>query len=198
LRLKLNSPLTLWNEDEVEAMYALADELGLPIQFDPLITRRDNGDADPQRLSPSEEGIARLHAQQRERDVVRRANRQCATGMPAVAASLEARATGREKHCGAGSSSITIDPFGNVYPCVQWRRKIGNLHEDSIGALWNGSTALAEVRRLSYEVRKAVDDHQAWGLGFCPGSAEQETGNPTQLYPGIRVLRDMRVKAKVA
>jgi molybdenum cofactor biosynthesis enzyme MoaA len=56
LRIKLNSPLTLWNEREVVAMYALADDLGLPIQFDALITRRDNGDASPQRISPSARG----------------------------------------------------------------------------------------------------------------------------------------------
>ena len=210
LRIKLNSPLTLWNEREVEAMYALADDLGIPIQFDPLITRRDNGDAEPQRISPSREGIARLHQHQRERDATRRARRGAAVTESAVVfepsatvnplkeveapRGVEPSTGGREKHCGAGSSSITIDPFGNVYPCVQWRRRIGNLHEDSIRTLWNHSDELAEIRRLSTEVKEAVDRHQAPGLGFCPGSAEQETGSPMQLYPGIQIMRDLRTK----
>ena len=194
LRIKVNTPLTLWNEREVAATYALADELGVPIQFDPLITRRDNGDPEPQRIAPSAEGIAGLHANQRARDAARRAK------LPSRATSsevgIEPPATGREKHCGAGSSSITVDPFGNVYPCVQWRRRIGNLHEQSIRTLWNHSDELAEVRRLAVEVKEAVDRQGATGLGFCPGSAEQETGSPTRLYPGIvQIIHDMRARS---
>lgn len=191
LRIKLNCPLTVWNEHESEAMYALADELGLPADFDPLITRRDNGDAEPQQIAPSREGIARLFQHQRERGAALRARRP-ATAKAAAAAEPDPPATGREKHCGAGSSSITVDPFGNVYPCVQWRRRIGNLHEESISTLWLHSDELAEVRRLAMDVKAAVDGHQASDMGFCPGSAERETGNPTRLYPAIEVIRDMR------
>ncbi len=36
------------------------------------------------------------------------------------------------KNCGAGASGIAVDPFGNVYPCVQWRRPLGNLHQQPI------------------------------------------------------------------
>ena len=43
------------------------------------------------------------------------------------------------KHCGAGSATVTVDPFGNVYPCVQWRRRVGNLHEQSIQTTWRQS-----------------------------------------------------------
>jgi MoaA/NifB/PqqE/SkfB family radical SAM enzyme len=196
LRIKLNCPLTVWNEYESEAMYALADELGLPVDFDPLITRRDNGDAEPQQIAPSREGIARLFQQQRERGVALRSRRP-STAKAALAADPDPPTTGREKHCGAGSSSITIDPYGNVYPCVQWRRRIGNLHEQSIATLWHHSDELAEVRRLAMDVKAAVDGHQASGTGFCPGSAELETGSPTQLYPAIKVIRDMRKRADV-
>jgi MoaA/NifB/PqqE/SkfB family radical SAM enzyme len=209
LRIKLNSPFTLWNEHEFEAMYALADDLGVQVQFDTLITRRDNGDAEPQRISASLEGLARLAAHQRERDAVRRAGSSGSSlvMMPRAAAprapngalaAAEAPVAAASKHCGAGSSSITVDPFGNVYPCVQWRRRIGNLHVDSIRDLWNHSDQLAEVRRLGYEIHEAVDRQRVHGLGFCPGSAEQEMGSPTKLYPGIQLMRDMRSKSKVA
>lgn len=191
LRIKLNSPLTLWNEHEIEAVYALADELGVPGDFDPLITRRDNGDAEPQQIAPSREGIARLLKHQRARSIALRA-KQPSIATVAAQAEADPPATGREKHCGAGSSSITVDPFGNVYPCVQWRRRIGNLHEQSITTLWHDSDELAEVRRLAMDVKAAVDEHGAPDMGFCPGSAELETGSPTQLYPAIRVIRDMR------
>ena len=58
LRLGLKAPLTAWNEHEIEAMYALADALGVPLEFDPQLTPRDNGDADPLAVAPSRAGVA--------------------------------------------------------------------------------------------------------------------------------------------
>ncbi len=196
LRIKLNCALTLWNEHEIEAMFALADALGVPIQVDPQITRRDDGDPGPLAVAPSAEGIARLMVVQRQR-------------ASAIAARTGARADGpgndaarspanaADKHCGAGSSTVIVDPFGNVYPCVQWRRRVGNLHEHSIRTLWNQSEELAEVRRIATEVRDAVDRHGTPGFAFCPGTAEQETGRATQLYPVARLLLDLRKRIPV-
>jgi MoaA/NifB/PqqE/SkfB family radical SAM enzyme len=194
LRIKLNAPVTLWNEHEIEAMHALADDLGAAIDFDPAITRRDDGGSQPQQVAPSRAGVARLLAHQRQRAAIER-SRQTSPAVPSAQAQIEPPSTGREKHCGAGSSSITVDPYGNVYPCVQWRRRIGNLHEQSIPTLWHHSDELTEVRRLAIDVKRAVDDHDAPGTGFCPGSAELETGSPTRVYPAIRVLLDMRARA---
>jgi MoaA/NifB/PqqE/SkfB family radical SAM enzyme len=82
--------------------------------------------------------------------------------------------------CGAGSSGIAVDPFGNVYPCVQWRRAVGNLHERSIRDIWAGNAELEEVRRMSEEVKRNL---VPGGLSmFCPGTAEGLTGSP---IPGL-------------
>lgn len=184
LRVKLNSPLTAWNEAEIEAMFALADEWDLPIQFDPQITPRDDGDPGPLAIAPSRVGVARLLALQRERAAARQRDREPrSTDTAEVAGS---------KHCGAGSATVTVDPFGNVYPCVQWRRRVGNLHEQSIQTIWRQSQELAEVRRLAVEVKQAVSQHGPLGFGFCPGLAEQETGDPAGLYPAARRLLDLR------
>jgi len=100
------------------------------------------------------------------------------------------------KHCGAGSSGIAVDPFGNVYPCVQWRRAAGNLHESSIHEIWARSAVLASVRSLSVDVKEAVARHGEDGplLNFCPGTAEALTGDPLAVYEGARqrvaILRD--------
>ncbi len=193
LRLKINSALTAWNEHEIEAMFALADEAGVPLQFDPQITRRDDGDREPLEIAPSPEGMARLFRIQRERAGSRE------SGPQASSATMEKPAPGaHDKHCGAGSSTVVVDPYGNVYPCVQWRRRIGNLHESSIGTLWNHSTELTEVRRLAVEARQAVDSHGTPGLAFCPGTAEQETGHATRLYPVAKLLLDLRKRLPVA
>ncbi|MBV8203286.1 MAG: radical SAM protein, partial [Acidobacteria bacterium] len=60
LRVKLNSTMTAWNEQEIADMMALADSLELPLQIDPEVTPRDDGDREPQSISPSRAGVRRL------------------------------------------------------------------------------------------------------------------------------------------
>jgi MoaA/NifB/PqqE/SkfB family radical SAM enzyme len=167
VRFKINSTLTRWNESEIEDMYALAERFGAPLTFDPDVTPRDDGDRSPLELSATEEGRRRLFTYGSAVEVMRQGDSE----LPAVDS---------KKHCGAGSSGIAVDPFGNVYPCVQWRRPVGNLHERSIPDIWKGNSALEEVRRLSEEVKRALP---RGGLGmFCPGTAEGLTGSP---MPGL-------------
>jgi MoaA/NifB/PqqE/SkfB family radical SAM enzyme len=183
LRLKLNSTLTAWNEGEIGGMFALADGLGLPLQVDPEVTPRDDGDRTPLQAAPSREGVKRLFDLQFER------GRAAAAG----AAPVEVARGGDDgtvpvplhKHCGAGSAGIAVDPYGNVYPCVQWRRPVGNLHRQRIGEIWRESAGLREVRELTVEAKGLVDGYGPGGalLNFCPGTAAASAGDPLRMYP---------------
>jgi MoaA/NifB/PqqE/SkfB family radical SAM enzyme len=104
-----------------------------------------------------------------------------------------------EKHCGAGSSGIAVDPYGNVYPCVQWRRPVGNLHERSIRDIWATSSGLAEVRALTVEAKKMVDGYGAGGalLAFCPGNAAALGGDPLRVYPAAQRRMELAQEAQV-
>jgi len=196
LRIKLNAPMTLWNEHEVEAMFALADGMGVRIDVDPEITGRDDGDMSPQDIGPTRAGMARLlDILQQRAAAVRKTRPQRPTTEERT--STSAALLGDRKACGAGSSSVTVDPFGNVYPCVQWRRTIGNLHDASIKAMWNHSAELTEVRRLAVEARKTLDGLGTPGFGYCPGSAERETGRATKLYPVARLLLELQQRAAI-
>jgi mycofactocin biosynthetic radical S-adenosylmethionine protein MftC len=174
MRVKINSTLTRWNEDEAEGMLDLAASLGLPIQIDPEVTPKDDGDREPLSIAPSREGVRRLFDLQMERAV-----------SVARGADDGTLPTPVEKHCGAGSAGVAVDPFGNVYPCVQWRRAVGNLHRQSIGEIWTGSAGLREVRGLTAEAKLRVDAFGPSGgfLNFCPGSAAVRTGDPLNVYP---------------
>lgn len=184
LRVKVNSTLTRWNEDDVEKMLALTDGLGLPLQFDPDVTPRDDGDTEPLTIAPTRGGVERLFTVQADRaragsvplSVAREGDDET---MPVPPAGSVA------KHCGAGSAGIAVDPYGNVYPCVQWRRPVGNLHEQSIRDIWTGSAGLREVRELTVRAKEVVDAHGPAGprLNFCPGLAETRGGDPLQMYP---------------
>jgi AdoMet-dependent heme synthase len=178
LRFKINSTLTRWNESEIGEMFALAERLDAPITVDPELTPRDDGDRTPLQIAATHEGLRRLHEARSRRggsgtgDVIRQGDAE----LPA----LDSR-----KHCGAGSSGIAVDPYGNVYPCVQWRRPVGNLHESSLREIWRGNGKLDEIRRLTTEVKARVAEKGALGkfLNFCPGIAEAVTGTPLEVSP---------------
>jgi MoaA/NifB/PqqE/SkfB family radical SAM enzyme len=181
LRVKVNSTLTCWNEAEAEGMLDLAASFGVPIQVDPEVTPRDDGDREPLSVAPSREGVRKLFALQVERA------RAAGGGELAVAHGADDGTLPApvEKHCGAGSSGVAVDPYGNVYPCVQWRRPVGNLHRQSIREIWAGSAGLREAREITAEAKRLVDGFGPSGsfLNFCPGSAATRTGDPLQVYP---------------
>jgi len=181
LRVKLNSTLTAWNEGEIEAMFSLADALGLRLQVDSEVTPRDDGGREPLQVTPSRDGVLRLFRVQTER------GRALAAGAaPEVVRSAdESVPVPVGKHCGAGSSGLAVDPFGNVYPCVQWRRPVGNLHRQSLREIWQSSAGLAQVRELTAQALEVVDGHGPRGylLNFCPGTAAAHgDGDPLAVY----------------
>jgi MoaA/NifB/PqqE/SkfB family radical SAM enzyme len=185
LRLRINSTLTAWNEGEVEGMLDIAEELGVVLQFDAQVTPRDDGDREPLAIAASREGVAAMFAAQAGR-ALRGAGAAPAT---AVAASSHAEPPAPpDRHCGAGSSGLAIDPYGNVYPCVQWRRPVGNLHEARIGEIWRTSNGLREVRGVTRQVKRslAIYGQAAPLMAFCPGLAESLTGSPLEIYPQAR------------
>jgi MoaA/NifB/PqqE/SkfB family radical SAM enzyme len=196
LRVKLNSTLTAWNEGEIEAMFAVADALGLPLQVDPEVTPRDDGAREPLQVAPTPEGVLRLFRLQFERGRAATAAEGAGNARPVEVArggDDGTVPTPVHKHCGAGSSGLAIDPSGNVYPCVQWRRPVGNLHGRTLREIWSGAGPLAEVRDLTVRVKEELGRQGAGAhlLNFCPGSAATQTGSPLALYPAAVQRREL-------
>jgi AdoMet-dependent heme synthase len=192
LRVKLNGTLTRWNEHQIEDMFELTDRLGLRFSLSPTVTPRDDGDSGPLAVAPSADGVRRLYRllDQRIPDAPAES--------PTCHGTADGGAVTQTKNCGAGSSGIAVDPFGNVYPCIQWRRPLGNLHERSIGEIWRDSPALGEIRRTSEAARRQVVELGTEGIGLshCMGLSEEKTGDPLALDPQAvhhaQLLREVR------
>lgn len=174
LRVKANSALTRWNEGELATMFALTTDLGIALQVDPEVKPRDNGDRTPLDIAPTDSGLRAM------KEFFALRNSSVASEQSALPSHLQPSRHPEDKHCGAGASNLAVDPYGNVLPCVQWRRPIGNLHSTSLRSLWMSSTALSDVRDITKTVRKEVAERaQTHGaFAFCPGLAELETGSP--------------------
>jgi MoaA/NifB/PqqE/SkfB family radical SAM enzyme len=184
LRVKINSTLTLWNETEVERMYTIADSLGMPLKFDPAVTPRDDGDETPLNVAPTAGGVRALYTTQFERS--RKLGERILDPRRSAEDADLVEVDG--KHCGAGSAAVAIDPFGNVYPCVAWRVPVGNVHEQSLGAIWSSSVELDAVRAQVVGVRSALEKEGPVGnlMSFCPGLASRRTGRPDEVTPDMR------------
>jgi MoaA/NifB/PqqE/SkfB family radical SAM enzyme len=189
LRLKLNCTLTAWNEHEVDAMLQLIDHFEVPFSFSSSVSPKDDGGTDPLRIAPSPAGTAELARLLEERQVVNQPDdldvvqeTELTDDAPQVA-----------RHCGAGSASLTIDQWGNVLPCVQWRREVGNIRQTPIAEIWSTSQGLEEVRDVTVEakgVASRISGPRSVSF-FCPGLAELRTGNPLTLYPPLSSDEDV-------
>lgn len=177
VRVGLKCPITRDNQDEVLDMHRLARDLDTVIIFDPVITPRDDGDKDPLRLMATDDFLKRYWS-----DPAYAEARIQSVPLPRHEAPGEAV-------CGTGRSSFAIDPYGNIYPCVQWRRKVANIKEiGSLKEVWHTSPVLIEVRRAAVEMADRLRAmHQSGQSGgfctFCLGVADLQTGDPMNYYP---------------
>ena len=199
LRLRINSTLTSYNEHELDGMFALANRLGLPLTVDPDVTPRDDGDQSPLALTASDDALRALWRREMGATTPTSTTSTMATSTAPSQASVhhEACASESDKHCGAGSSTLCIDPVGNVYPCVQWRRAVGNVRDGSLALLWQSAPKLEEVRRLTVDVKRMVQASDGGAfMGFCPGTADSRGGSVVAPYDSARRRADAALVVK--
>jgi MoaA/NifB/PqqE/SkfB family radical SAM enzyme len=180
----LKTPLTRLNEDEMDAMRRFAEERGVPWRADPVLTPRDDGDDSPLGYRASPAAVERLF----------RAAREAGT-LP-----HEERAAGGT-NCGLGRTTLAVDPEGNVFPCLQWRRAaLGNVRETPLRELW----ALAPERVHAAAVAREANDAlvaaggAAASFPFCPALALQRTGDPLRPDPDHREQAEIKERVRLS
>ncbi len=197
LRVKVNSVLTRWNENEVEGMLALYDQLDVLFQIDPEVKPKDDGDIGPLAIEASAEGQARY----RRALEARVKSDEAASETTSPAAGRTSIVADSDKHCGAGSNNIAIDPYGRVLPCVQWRVPVGNLHEQRVTEIWAQSGKLEEIRETTKAARRLIEGFgdAATMSNFCPGAAHVHSGDPLALYPATekRIAASARARVRL-
>ncbi|MFQ5766689.1 MAG: radical SAM protein [Acidobacteriota bacterium] len=173
VRVVMKTPITRLNQHQVWDMYRMGQDLGAVVTFDPVITPRDDGDAEPLRMQATPEFLVKFWSEEWK---------ELRGGYSATPVDH----TLVRANCGTGRTTVAIDPYGNIYPCIQWRRKAGNVLEvGELAQLWRTSPVLHEVRRLSLELPGKLLKGCESGefCTFCPGVAEVQTGDPMNIYP---------------
>lgn len=179
IKVNLKCPITRLNQAELFEIRDLGESFGLRVNFDAVITPKDDGSQDPLALRADDEYLQKYWSEDyvalHRGKLPPRAN-HCA-------------AEGSQANCGTGRSGFTLDPYGNILPCVAFRRKIANILEiDSLEEIWSTSPVLHEVRDLSVQARERLDKlpHGKY-FTFCLGVAENQLGDPLAIYPQAEV-----------
>ena len=200
LRFRLNGTLTKWNEHEMEDMFDIAEHWNVPFNLSSAVTPRDDGDQEPLGISPSANAIEKAYSIK-----VARARMGAGLGsdgelsLPREPLEKCESTSDGGKQCGTGSSTLTIDPMGNILPCVQWRRPVGNLHQQSVKDVWSNSPILEDVRETAIKAKELVDSYGEAGnlMGYCIGEAVGQTGSPLTIYPIAKSQMDNRLKITI-
>ena len=185
IKTNLKCPITHLNQEELWDIWEIANRFGTSIAFDPVITPRDDGDKGPLAMSSTKEFLARFFSDEYKplrygREVTKRDD------------------TGIRANCGTGRTSFTIDPYGNIYPCVQWRRKWANIKDvENLAELWKTSEVLKHVRWAAEQIPQTTLKEKESGsfCTFCPGVAELQTGSPFKMYQQAEMVAEARMTA---
>lgn len=132
IRTLIKTPLMRENVRETDAIEALAKELGAQFKYDITITPKDSGGLEPlkHRLTYAElVEFFRHH----------------------IDSSLwvDRAVTDETRTCGITLKALSIDPYGNVFPCLQTRTNAGNLREESLREIWQSSPVWQELGHLT-------------------------------------------------
>lgn len=185
VKVNVKCAITRDNQDEVREIKALCDSLDATLIFDPVITPRDDGDTEPLSLMATDDFLRRYWSDEMA-DL-----RPDEEIMPRDDETLAAV-------CGTGRSAFTLDPYGNVFPCVQWRRPLGNLREaKSLDAIWSSDNApLKEIREKAVEMTGLLNQEEHGKFAqYCLGLAEVQTGDPMGGYRQVEVNARFRHQA---
>jgi len=167
-KIKLKTPIMKATAGELKYIARLAKINGFERSFDPVLTIASDGDLANLKLRLQGGKLAALL-----KDPVINPVEANEHGSPAADSPV----------CGAGRNTISINPYGEVFPCLQLGVKLGNCRQQSLAAIWKNNKWLEEWRKTTVSDIKAC--RNCADLDFCsrcPGVSLLETGDIAKPY----------------
>ncbi len=179
VRVRFKTPMMRRNLGRYGDLAALAREMGVTCNFDPVMTPRNDGSDIPAGFALGERELEAVYRDPRfvRGDGVLRAGPM----------DLE-RST-----CSAGATSGAIGPYGDVTPCVQWAVSGGNVREKPFAEIWKSGAIFSTARTVTAKDLKACSSCGQDHYVHCLGLSELEKGDA--LVPdssSCRITRAMK------
>lgn len=177
VRTVVKCPLMKNTIDEFDQAEMLAEDLGAEFTYDITIVPKNDGSKVSLAYRLTEDGLRQVFGKKLEQ---RPRNR------PSDDSHL----------CGAGLNSLTINPYGEVFPCVQFRIKAGDLRQKHLHDIWRGSEIFLALRSTTFsDLSICSSCDLAPYCVSCPGVALLEDGD--WLGPSSIACREARIRKEV-
>jgi radical SAM protein with 4Fe4S-binding SPASM domain len=169
IKVSLSNVLMAGNADDYKGVQALAARLDAAYTVDATITPMMDGDRSILALNIDDERRARVfHDASLLGDEA-----EAMTAPPTGPRPLEEAY--ETLPCSAGHTACYISPYGDVYPCVQFPYKVGNVREQRFIDIWRDSPQLAEVRSIRVsDLNGCSSCVHGSSCSRCPGLAFME------------------------
>ena len=145
LSVSLSCPVTKLNYRSLNLVNDFANDLGIHVGFDPIITPKVDGTKGP----------TYLRLEKIEWDYLLKNNFISEVMYPSVNNISDHGMRGKttessvhEPFCGAGSTSIAINCVGDVVPCVVFPKCMGNIRENTIKNIWKNNKEWDSIRNF--------------------------------------------------
>jgi radical SAM protein with 4Fe4S-binding SPASM domain len=155
IHLEVKVPIMKKNKNSYKEIMEYCDENGFRFNYSFAITQRTDGDKEPCTFRLSEEEIA---------DVIR-----------VVEEDYSVQKRKNPRLCDGLCNSLHIDVNGNVYPCISFPIKYGNVREESLIDIWNNSKEKIHITSIKRnDLLMCKDCTYADFCVRCPGLAYSE------------------------
>ena len=170
--VNIKTPIMTETIDDIRGIAGLAKSLRASIELGSEITPKKNGDLQPTKLKIIDE-----YSESAVIDTIKEL-------IPSETEGNTLQAGRSDLLCGAGRHSLSIDPYGEVYPCIMLQLCVGNVTQNSIKDIWEHSESLFTWRENNLRAKRIGCDGCEFTneCVFCPGEALMRTGDPLHKY----------------
>jgi radical SAM protein with 4Fe4S-binding SPASM domain len=130
----IKTPIMRQNVADYQELIALAEEMGAYYTLDPQMVPRNDGDLTPLQYQVDEVQLAALY------------NDPALYDQPCTVTEGDYQAIMNAPSCGGGRRICVVDPYGEVYGCLQLLRSNGNVRERALADIWWHGASFQEVR----------------------------------------------------
>ena len=174
------------NYNDIDGILKLAEDLGTTIQISLSITPTNEGGM--------ENTKHRLHNSEEYADIMEKVDNHILLTCSNGSYFPDAKRDKSRSVCGAGSFSLNINPYGEVYVCNSLLLSLGNVRKQSIDDIWNNSPVLKMIRNFRTDHLKGCENCEHIDkCDFCTGNAMQETGDPLKRYSEACTITEAKI-----
>jgi radical SAM protein with 4Fe4S-binding SPASM domain len=130
----IKTPIMRQNAADYHELITLAEELGAYYILDPQMVPRNDGDMAPLQYRVDNGKLAELY------------NDPALYDQPCTLNSDEFDAIMNSVPCGTGRRICVVDPYGEVYGCLQMLRSNGNVRERTLADIWYNGANFLDIR----------------------------------------------------